>query len=224
MAFQFLWFTGWLAYFIAGAFVAASLLFSILTRPRSSASKIEDLQVQTTTYGNRIKEMWGRVEFAPQIIFAKRYRDDWTASKINTMRCRKESIGGDKDNGEAYHAYCTIALGICAGPIDKVTRIKANGNVIYEDRIDSSIAAKNSANVFRRKYMTVYRGTSDQDVDPILAGSYDRVFANNDINFKDKTGINHDKFSFGLKKSLFNYMHGICFDYDLQDWRHWVVI
>ena len=35
---------------------------------------------------------------------------------------------------------------------------------------------------------------------------------------KDKTGIDHDKFSFGLKKSLFNYMHGICFDYDLQDW------
>ena len=44
------------------------------------------------------------------------------------------------------------------------------------------------------------------------------TFANNDINFKDKTGINHEKFSFGLKKSLFNYMHGICFDYDLQDW------
>jgi len=44
------------------------------------------------------------------------------------------------------------------------------------------------------------------------------TFANNDINFKDKTGIDHDKFSFGLKKSLFNYMHGICFDYPLQDW------
>ncbi len=43
-------------------------------------------------------------------------------------------------------------------------------------------------------------------------------FANNDIQFKDKTGINHDKFSFGLKKSLFNFMHGLCFDYDLQDW------
>ncbi|OYQ31969.1 radical SAM protein [Flavobacterium cyanobacteriorum] len=44
------------------------------------------------------------------------------------------------------------------------------------------------------------------------------IFANNDIMFSDKTGANHDKFSFGLKKSLFNYMHGICFDYDLQDW------
>ena len=44
------------------------------------------------------------------------------------------------------------------------------------------------------------------------------TFANNDINFIDSTGIDHEKFSFGLKKSLFNFMHGICFDYELQDW------
>ena len=44
------------------------------------------------------------------------------------------------------------------------------------------------------------------------------TFANNDINYRDATGIDHDKFSFGLKKSLFNFMHGICFDYELQDW------
>ena len=44
------------------------------------------------------------------------------------------------------------------------------------------------------------------------------TFANNDINYTDKTGIDHNKFSYGLKKSLFNFMHGICFDYKLQDW------
>ncbi len=44
------------------------------------------------------------------------------------------------------------------------------------------------------------------------------TFANNDINYSDNTGIDHDQFSFGLKKSLFNFMHGICFDYQLQDW------
>ncbi|MDP3312385.1 radical SAM protein [Lutibacter sp.] len=43
-------------------------------------------------------------------------------------------------------------------------------------------------------------------------------FANNDIQFKDKTGINHDKFSYGLKKSIFNFMHGIGFDLPLQEW------
>ncbi len=44
------------------------------------------------------------------------------------------------------------------------------------------------------------------------------TFANNDIHYTDATGIDHDQFSFGLKKSLYNFMHGICFDYPLQDW------
>lgn len=44
------------------------------------------------------------------------------------------------------------------------------------------------------------------------------TFANNDIIHIDKTGASHDKFSYGLKKSLFNFMHGICLDYPLQDW------
>ncbi len=43
-------------------------------------------------------------------------------------------------------------------------------------------------------------------------------FANNDVQFTDSTGIDHGRFSFGLKKSLFNYMHGMCFDYPLQEW------
>ncbi|HLV50416.1 MAG TPA: radical SAM protein, partial [Flavobacterium sp.] len=44
------------------------------------------------------------------------------------------------------------------------------------------------------------------------------TFANNDMVHEDKSGTNHDKFSFGLKKSLFNYMHGLCFDFPLQEW------
>ena len=43
-------------------------------------------------------------------------------------------------------------------------------------------------------------------------------FANNDVDFTDQTGIDHNQFSFGLKKSLFNFMHGIGFDLSLQDW------
>lgn len=44
------------------------------------------------------------------------------------------------------------------------------------------------------------------------------TFANNDIEFKDKTQLDHSKFSFGLKKALFNYMHGQCFEFEMQDW------
>jgi len=43
-------------------------------------------------------------------------------------------------------------------------------------------------------------------------------FAHNDVDFIDESGIDHNKFSFGLKKSLFNYMHGINFDLPLREW------
>ena len=49
------------------------------------------------------------------------------------------------------------------------------------------------------------------------------AFANNDMVHEDKSGANHDKFSFGLKKSLFNYMHGLCFDFPLQEWLEFKV-
>ena len=44
------------------------------------------------------------------------------------------------------------------------------------------------------------------------------TFANNDLVHNDPTGANHELFSEGLRKSLFNYMHGICFDFPLQEW------
>ena len=43
-------------------------------------------------------------------------------------------------------------------------------------------------------------------------------FANNDLFHTDPKGTNHAKFSQGLKKSLFNYMHGVGFDFKLDDW------
>ncbi|MCB9047081.1 MAG: radical SAM protein [Chitinophagales bacterium] len=44
------------------------------------------------------------------------------------------------------------------------------------------------------------------------------TFANNDIDFTDPTGAEHELFSYGLKKSLLNYMHGVGIDYPLHKW------
>ncbi len=52
----------------------------------------------------------------------------------------------------------------------------------------------------------------------VIPHSKDISFANNDIDFTDQTGIDHTQFSFGLKKSLFNFMHGIGFELPLQEW------
>jgi hypothetical protein len=60
-------------------------------------------------------------------------------------------------------------------------------------------------------------GMSPEDYG-ILPEIKDITFAHNDIDFVDKTGIDHNQFSFGLKKSLYNYMHGIGFELPLQSW------
>lgn len=43
-------------------------------------------------------------------------------------------------------------------------------------------------------------------------------FADNDLFHDDPKGANHDLYSEGLRKSLFNYMHGVGFDIPLSKW------
>lgn len=44
------------------------------------------------------------------------------------------------------------------------------------------------------------------------------TFADNDVEHIDPTGADHSLFGFGLKKSLYNYMQGLCLDDALQNW------
>jgi radical SAM superfamily enzyme YgiQ (UPF0313 family) len=44
------------------------------------------------------------------------------------------------------------------------------------------------------------------------------AFADNDVEHIDPSGADHDSYSFGLKKSLFNYMQGIGLDDSLHTW------
>ncbi len=49
-------------------------------------------------------------------------------------------------------------------------------------------------------------------------GPSEGKFAENDYKHSDPTGANHQLFSEGLRKSLFNYMYGVCFDFELYEW------
>ena len=44
------------------------------------------------------------------------------------------------------------------------------------------------------------------------------TFARNDLGFVDPTGCDHDALGVGLRKALYNYMHGIGLDVDVRDW------
>ena len=44
------------------------------------------------------------------------------------------------------------------------------------------------------------------------------TFAKNDIGFIDRTGTDHDALGLGLKKAIYNYMHGVGFEADIRSW------
>ncbi len=52
----------------------------------------------------------------------------------------------------------------------------------------------------------------------VETGPVFKGFADNDRHHDDPSGAEHDLFSEGLKKSLFNYMHGVCLDFPLSEW------
>jgi radical SAM superfamily enzyme YgiQ (UPF0313 family) len=44
------------------------------------------------------------------------------------------------------------------------------------------------------------------------------TFAKNDIGFIDPTGVDHDALGAGLRKAIYNYMHGLCVEDDVRRW------
>lgn len=43
-------------------------------------------------------------------------------------------------------------------------------------------------------------------------------FAHNDLVFEDPTGTDHDYLGAGLRKAIYNYMHGVGLDIDVREW------
>jgi len=44
------------------------------------------------------------------------------------------------------------------------------------------------------------------------------TFARNEIPFQDPVGTDHDLLGRGLRKALYNYMHGVGLDLDVRSW------
>ncbi|MFM2346298.1 MAG: hypothetical protein RL654_1051 [Pseudomonadota bacterium] len=73
---------------------------------------------------------------------------------------------------------------------------------------------------FHRFACTVHSpvGMNPQDYGVTLLPLPPGGFAKNDVGFVDPTGTDHDALGQGLKKALYNYMHGIGLDQDVRAW------
>ncbi|CUB04518.1 Radical SAM superfamily enzyme YgiQ, UPF0313 family [Marinomonas fungiae] len=61
-------------------------------------------------------------------------------------------------------------------------------------------------------------GINPEEYGITLAERPETLFAENDVDFFDPTGTDHDMLGNGLRKALYNYMHGIGFDQPMSFW------
>lgn len=73
---------------------------------------------------------------------------------------------------------------------------------------------------FHRFICTVHSpvGLNPQEYGIELVPLPEITFAKNDVSFIDPTGVDHDLLGQGLRKALYNYMHGVGFEIKAQSW------
>ena len=73
---------------------------------------------------------------------------------------------------------------------------------------------------FHRFICTVHSpvGLNPQEYGIELVPLPEITFAKNDVSFIDPTGVDHDLLGQGLRKALYNYMHGVGFDIKARSW------
>ncbi len=130
---------------IAGALIDQSLLRSgqSVTGPRLS-----DLDVQSSTEGDPIPRVYGRVRIAGQVIWATRHEE-------TTVSERHGGKGGVSST--SYKYYANFAVGLCEGPIHRISRVWADGTLLDTDALT----------------WRVHTGAETQEPDPLILARQD---------------------------------------------------
>ncbi|MCZ8195002.1 glycoside hydrolase/phage tail family protein [Brevundimonas sp.] len=137
-----------------GAFIGSQIdsqAVSALLSPtqKREGPRLGGLQVQASTEGAPIPEVAGGVRLAGQIIWATKLREVATTEQQGG----KGSPAG-KVQITNYAYFANFAVALCEGVIDSIGRIWADGKPLDRNGVT----------------MRVYRGTADQEPDPLIEG------------------------------------------------------
>lgn len=113
----------------------------------------ENLEVQSGSYGGTIPLIFGTGRYAGNVIWS-----------TGLMEAREEETQGGKGGPSVttvrYSYSASFAVGICAGPIQSIGRVWADGKLIRSAGDALSVGGS----------MRVYTGTQDQLPDPLIEG------------------------------------------------------
>lgn len=120
--------------------------------------RLDDLHVQTSAYGVPIFQLWGTMRLAGNII--------WSApiTEVKTANSTSQGKGSPTQVAIRYTYFATFAVALCEGPVDRIFRIWADADLIYNTTPtnENVIAGLGEIN------FTLYEGTESQTADPTI--------------------------------------------------------
>ena len=113
-----------------GGIVDQELFGSDTPNQTIQGARIQDLRVQSSSYGGVIPLLYGKGRLGANIVWMRGFDEE--------VRTETQTVGGGGKGGGgsssqttttvSYHYYCDLAVGLCAGPITAVPRVFADGN------------------------------------------------------------------------------------------------
>jgi hypothetical protein len=129
---------------------ATSFLSNAFDTRNFQGPRLDSLHIQTSRDGAPMARVFGRARLAGQIIWSSHIRESSSEMPVGG----KGGIGGGPTQTD-YSYSISFAVGLCEGEITGIERIWANGAPLDVAGLD----------------MRVYRGTEDQNPDPIISAT-----------------------------------------------------
>ncbi|KVG33876.1 hypothetical protein WJ30_07345 [Burkholderia diffusa] len=134
-------------------FMLGNLVGTLITPHKQP--ELADIRVQDAAYGKYIPRVYGKYRVSGNVI--------WVGP------AHEHSQSGKGAGGKGSQPYVTLSLAValCAGPITAVTRIWANGKLIYDISNPSNFQAISGSGQMVTNF-TLYPGDENQTADPTM--------------------------------------------------------
>ncbi|MFZ4124579.1 MAG: baseplate megatron protein TIM-barrel domain-containing protein [Rickettsiales bacterium] len=130
------------------------------TRHHSEGARLEDLAVQTSTYGRMIPQIFGMVRIAGNVIWSRPIKEVATTTTVSSGGGKGGGGGGSRSRQTStqttYSYFVTLAIAIGEGPITRMDRVWADSKLLDL-----------SAGTYR-----IYLGSETQLPDPAMEAIY----------------------------------------------------
>ncbi|HHT9005992.1 TPA: phage tail protein [Burkholderia cenocepacia] len=134
-------------------FLAGNLIGTLLMPHKQP--ELADIRVQDAAYGKYIPRLYGKYRLSGNVIW------------VGPAHEHSQSGKGMGGKGNQPYVTMSLAVALCAGPITAVTRIWANGKLIYDITNPSNFQAISGSAQMVTNF-TVYPGDENQTADPIM--------------------------------------------------------